>query len=101
MRKNEKASSFKKRILISVAAFFLLVLIMAAFFGEKGLLDIYKARQKKDRLMQRIELLEHRKAQLEMDIHELKTNPEAIEEKAREKLWMVRPDEIVIIRKDR
>jgi cell division protein FtsB len=101
MRQKEKTSSFKKRILISGAAFLLLVLVMAAFFGEKGLLEIYKARQKKTVLIHRIESLENRKARLEMEIQVLKTNPEAVEEKAREKLWMVLPDEIVIVRKDR
>lgn len=101
MRKKEKSSLFKKRVLLSGAVFFFIVLIMAAFFGEKGLLEIYKARQTKVGLTQRIEFLENRKAQLVMEIQELKTNPEAVEEKAREKLWMVKPGEIVIIRKER
>lgn len=100
MKAKEKISSFKKRIFISGAAFLLLVLVMAAFFGEKGLLEIYQSRQKKTALIQRIESLENRRARLEAEIKELETNPEAVEEKAREKLWMVQPDEIVIIRKD-
>ncbi len=101
MKKKEKTPSFKKRVLVSGAAFFLLVLIIASFFGEKGLMEIYKARKKEERLIQRIESLEKRRAELETEIQQLKTNPEAVEEKARDKLWMVKPDEIVIIRKGR
>lgn len=37
------------------------------------------------------------KRKLEREIEELKTNPEAVEKKAREKLWLMKPDEIVII----
>ncbi len=99
--KGKHPPSFRRKFLISGAVFFLLVLLIASFFGQKGLLEIYKARREKAELVQRIERLENRKTRLEMEIRELKTNPEAVEEKAREKLWMVKPEEIVIIRKDR
>ncbi|MFW6137193.1 MAG: FtsB family cell division protein [Candidatus Aminicenantaceae bacterium] len=99
--KGKHTPSFRRKFLISGAVFFLLVLLIASFFGQKGLLEIYKARREKAELVQRMERLENRKARLEMEIRELKTNPEAVEEKAREKLWMVKPQEIVIIRKDR
>jgi cell division protein FtsB len=31
----------------------------------------------------------------------LKQNPKAVEKKAREKLWLVKPDEVVIIKKEK
>ena len=36
---------------------------------------------------------------LEREIEELKSNPKAVEKKAREKLWLMKPDEIVIVDK--
>jgi len=35
------------------------------------------------------------------EIEELKKNPKAVEKKAREKLWLVKPDEVVIIKKEK
>lgn len=52
-------------------------------------------------LIHQIEQLESQKKKLEKEIKAYKTNPQAIEKKAREKLWLMLPDEIVIIKKEK
>ena len=39
------------------------------------------------------------KRDLVREIEDLQKNPIAVDEKAREKLWLMKPDEIVIIKK--
>ena len=90
-------ASLKKKLFFSVAGFIFLVFLIASFFGERGLIEVYQAQQKRDSLMQERALLSERKQKLVRDIQELRDNPKAVEEKAREKLWLMKPDELVII----
>jgi cell division protein FtsB len=100
MRKREKITqSFKKKLIIGGLAFLSLVLFIASFFGKSGLLEIHKANQKRKNLQAEIHHLIQRKTALEREIQELENNPRAVEKTAREKLWLVKPDEIIIIRK--
>ena len=99
MKKEKSASSFKKKAIIGGVVFLLFVLTVVSFFGKRGLLEIYKTRRKQEVLLQKIEQLEERKVKLERDIEELRKNPKAVEKKAREKLGLVKEDEIVIIDK--
>jgi cell division protein FtsB len=102
MRKKEKDSvSFKRKLLVAGMGFFFLVLLLASFFGKKGLIEIYRAQKEYKALVQEIERLETEKERLVKEIEELKKNPKAVEKKAREKLWLVRPDEVVIIKKEK
>ncbi len=59
-----------------------------------------RAKKKQRALFQGIERLEEKRSQLEREIEELKKNPKAVEKKAREELWLMDPDEIVIIKKN-
>ncbi len=102
MRKKEKDNiSFRRKLLIAGLGFFFLVLLLASFFGKKGLIEIYRAQKEHKTLLQEIVRLEIEKGRLEKEIEELKQNPKAVEKKAREKLWLVKPDEIVIIKKEK
>jgi cell division protein FtsB len=65
------------------------------------LIEIYRAQKEHKVLLQEIEQLEIEKIRLEKEIEELKKNPKAVEKKAREKLWLVKPDEVVIIKKEK
>jgi cell division protein FtsB len=82
---------------LSGAAFLFLVFLIASLFGERGLVEVYQTQKKKSTLAQEKIRLLAEKRKLEREIQELKTNPEAVEKKAREKLWLMKPDEIVII----
>lgn len=102
MRKKEKDNiSFRRKLLIAGLGFFFLVLLLASFFGKKGLIEIYRAQKEHKTLLQKIDRLEIEKRRLEKEIEELKQNPKAVEKKAREKLWLVKPDEVVIIKKEK
>jgi cell division protein FtsB len=98
-KKERNSSSFKKKIVIGGLGFLLFVLIIASFFGERGLIEIYRTKRKQEVLFERIQRLEARKAKLERDIEELKKNPKAYEKEAREKLGLVKEGEIIIIDK--
>jgi cell division protein FtsB len=80
-------------------AFFFLVLLISSLFGKKGLLEIYRARKNYEALLQEIRSLEEEKNRLEREIQELRTDPRAVEREAREKLWLMKPDEKVIVKK--
>lgn len=90
-------ASLRKKLFLSAAGFIFLVFLIASFFGERGLLEVYQAQQKRDSLIRERALLSERKQKLVRDIQELRDNPRAVEEKAREKLWLMKPDELVII----
>jgi len=98
--KKEKTNlSFRKKIIIIALVSFFLVLFLASFFGKKGLIEIYRTQKVQKGLLQEVEWLEEKKRKLEREIEELRTNPKAVEKKAREKLWLQKPDEIVIVDK--
>lgn len=48
-----------------------------------------------------MEHLETDKSRLEKEIKELESNPKAVEKKAREKLWLMKKDEMVLVTKDK
>jgi cell division protein FtsB len=89
--------SLRRKLFLSGTAFLFLVFFIASFFGERGLIEIYQTQKKKSTLVQEKARLLAEKNKLEREIEELKTNPEAVERKAREKLWLMKPDEIVIL----
>jgi cell division protein FtsB len=96
-RRKKQGLSLRRKLFLSGAAFLFLVFLIASFFGERGLVEVYQTQKKKNTLVQaKIRLLAE-KRKLEREIEELKTNPEAVEKKAREKLWLMKPDEIIII----
>nr|MBC8359135.1 septum formation initiator family protein [Candidatus Aminicenantes bacterium] len=80
---------------------FFVVLLLASFFGKKGLIEIYRVQREHKILFHEIARLEKEKKKLEREIEELKNNPKAVEKKAREKLWLMKPDEVVIIKKEK
>ena len=77
--------------------FFLLILIMAFIFGDRGLLEIIKTQKQIKVLQQTIKELESEKLKLSKEIDMLRENPLALEKKAREKLWLMKKNEKVIV----
>jgi len=77
--------------------FFLIILIMAFVFGDRGLLEIIKTQKQIKVLQQTIKKLESEKLKLSIEIEMLRENPQAIEQKAREKLWLMKKNEKVIV----
>lgn len=93
--------SFRNKLLTTVLVFLFLVLIIASFFGKKGLIEVYNAQKQKDSLFEEIEQLEKIKSGLEREIKELESNPKAYEAKARDQLGFIYPDEWLIIKAEK
>jgi len=98
MRNKDRTETWRK-VWLAAVAFFFFVLLVASFFGERGWVEIYKVQKRKQILETEIANLTQKKQKLEKQILDLQTNPEAVEKKAREKLWMMKPDELVLIKK--
>jgi cell division protein FtsB len=76
------------------------VLMVNALVGENGYLATLQARSEKARLIDQVSRMRIKNQQMREDIHELRTNPKALEEAARRELNMMKPGETVIILKD-
>lgn len=98
-RKNN--TSVRRKLFMAGVGFFILVMLVTSFFGKKGYMDIYRARKSCRALEVELQRLEEQKKKLELEIRELETDPGAVEKEAREKLWLMRPDEKVIVIKGR
>lgn len=57
-----------------------------------------KSRKRQRALLSEIKRLEEKRSTLEREIEALKRDPKTMEKKAREKLWLMDPDELVIIK---
>lgn len=76
---------------------FIFILILAFFFGEGGIIEIISARSKIEELRKSISELEKQRDTLIKEIEELKKNPMALEKTAREKLWLMKKNEKVVV----
>ena len=95
---NKKETSlFQSRGMALLLVFFLLILIMAFIFGDRGLLEIIKTQKQIKALQQTIKELESEKLKLSKEIDLLRENPLALEKEAREKLWLMKKNEKVIV----
>jgi cell division protein FtsB len=93
-----KKPSLRRKLVLAAVAFFFLIILISSLFGKKGLIEIYRARSRYEALLEEIRTLEARKTQLQKEVESLRTDPRAVEKEAREKLWMLKPDEKVIVR---
>lgn len=100
-RKKKKSLSFRKKLLIAAVSFFFLILLIPSLFGKKGMIEIFRTQRAHRALVQEIEYLEKKLSKMEKEIEELENDPKAVEMKARDKLWLMKPDEIVIIKKEK
>jgi cell division protein FtsB len=64
-------------------------------FGANGLVVYKDKREESRQLQQRIRSLQHQNQQLGQQIKALRTDPQAIEKEARERLHYVRPGEVI------
>jgi len=78
-------------------ALLVVVFLITTLFGKKGFLEIRHARRSQHSLLLEKQRLEGERRRLEREIRDLETDPRAVELEARDKLWLMRPDEIVIV----
>jgi len=89
--------SFKTKLLAASVSFLFLVLVIASFFGDKGLIEIYRVSRNVESLETQVERLTLQRNELLREIQELKDDPQAIRERARE-LGLGLPDETIILK---
>lgn len=94
-----KKASWPARAAVLLAAFVLVVLLITTVFGKKGLIEIYKSRRSYTVLQKEIERLKEEKLRLEKEIAALEADPKSVEREARDRLWLVKPDEKIVVKK--
>jgi cell division protein FtsB len=87
----------KKKIFVLGVACLLLIMIVTALFGKKGVMDLRRARRTLAVRAEKIRTLEVERAKLEAEIGRLESDPRAVEKPAREKLGLVEPGEKVVV----
>ena len=98
MKKQKNDEPFlKSRGLMILVLIFLFILLLTFFFGDSGIIEILRSQDTIAELRSDIEKLEKKKLLLEKEIDELEKNPLALEKKAREKLWLMKKNEKVIV----
>lgn len=78
-------------------ALFIFILIMSFFFGDSGIVEIIKTKNRIETLKKNVAELETEKQKLTKEVADLDKNPLALEKKAREKLWLMKKNEKVIV----
>jgi cell division protein FtsB len=96
--KEKKKVSIRRRLFVAGLGFLLVVLLITSFFGKRGIIEVFRAKERHQELTKDVERLKQKKKKLEREIEELEKNPKAVEKKAREELWLMKPDELVIIK---
>lgn len=96
-KQNDKGNFFKSRGFLLLIALVTFIVILTFFFGDSGIIEIVKARNKIEELKENIAHLEQQKQKLMEEIDELKRNPLALEKKAREDLWLMKKNEKVVV----
>jgi cell division protein FtsB len=96
--RTETADVSLKRKALSLALFLIVAASMLnALFGDRGLLELLRARQEIESLDREIATLRTQNQGLLGEIRDLKTSPLAVERLARENLALVKPGEIVLL----
>jgi cell division protein FtsB len=87
----------KKKILLIGFACLLVIMIVTALFGKKGVMELRRSRRVLARQAETIRALEEEKTRLEAEILRLERDPRAVEKQAREKLGLIAPGEKVVV----
>lgn len=87
----------KKKIFILGVACLLLIMIVTALFGKKGVMDLRRARRTLATREERIRELQAERDRIEAEIRRLENDPRAVEKAAREKLGLAAPGEKVVV----
>ncbi len=89
-----------QRVLRYVLALITCVLLVDALVGEKGFIEILRARREHAALEQSLASARAENAKLQAEARRLRSDPRAIEEVARRELGFIKPGEKLFIVKD-
>ena len=71
------------------------LLVLQDVFGAHGLLAMHRSKTKMREVQAQIEQLDKENQNLQQKIHQLKTDPSAIEKIARDRMGLARPGELI------
>lgn len=89
-----KRGAFKIALLMAFLVW--LIVGLAAAWGKGGIHEIIKAKEKELQIRNELNEIKKENSDLQKEIKTLQTSPEAYEIYAREKLFMKKPNEIVV-----
>jgi cell division protein FtsB len=89
-------TAFRRKALGLAAFVIVAATVLNSFFGERGILGLWKAREEYESLLREVEHLEAENESLSAQIHALRHDPLVVERLARETLGMAREGEIVL-----
>jgi len=92
--------AIRRRTVHILLVFVTLVLIVDALVGEKGLIEMMRARQQYREVAGALSVLKRQNDQMREDARRLVEDPSAIESLAREQFGLIRAGEILFIVKD-
>jgi cell division protein FtsB len=93
-----KFTSREKKILSYAGLFFaLLALLWIVFAPNRGILDLFRAKEKLEQLQAENKKLEEENKALQEEIDRLQNDPGYLEEKARKEYGMLKENEVLYI----
>jgi len=97
-REDKRPEAGLRRKAVALTSVLLLIaLLVGSMFGDRGILHLITQRQRAEALREEIESLREENLRLYARIHELRTDPRAVERLAREELGLARPGETVFL----
>jgi len=83
---------------VLLAVFLVLIILVLTFiFGDRGIVEVVRMNKRIAVIESSIRLLEQEKKNLQDELTQLQNDPRTIEQKAREKLWLMKKNEKVIV----
>jgi cell division protein FtsB len=93
----EPVMNLRRKIIVASAAVALFNLMLLIVFGDNGLVEMHRLREKEQLMVQQNEILARENVSLYRTIGRLKNDPAFIESVARNELGMIGKDDIVVI----
>ena len=90
-------AGLRRKAVVLTSILMLIALVVGSMFGDRGILHLITQRQRADALRLEIEALRDENLRLYAEIHELRTDPRAVERLAREELGLARPGETLFL----
>ena len=82
------------KLIVTVLFVLLIWLQYRLWLGDGGIPEVLSLKRENDAVQQRVDKLQERNQALDAEVMDLKKGIEAIEERARSELGMIKPDEI-------
>ena len=89
--------NLRRKIIVAIAVAALFNLILLIVFGDNGLVEMQRLRQRERSMMQQNETLARENVSLYRTIWRLKSDPAFIESVARNELGMIGEDDVIVV----